>query len=67
MTIVKPLRPMEIDPKNFMEMIRSFMKAYPHYYVELKTIANQSERECEKMELEDGYNLKFKDIIKICQ
>ena len=61
MTIVKPLRPMEIDPKNFMEMIRSFMKAYPHYYVELKTIANQSERECEKMELEDGYNLKFKD------
>jgi len=61
MTIEKPLKPMEIDPNNFMEMIRSFMKAYPHYFYELKAIASQSERECTKLDLKDEYNLQFKD------
>jgi hypothetical protein len=61
MTIEQPLKPMEVDPNNFMQIIRSFMKAYPHYFVELKSIAKQSQLDCEKIDLKDDYNLDFKD------
>ena len=61
MNIEKPIKPMEIDPNNFMQLIRSFMKAYPHYGFALKAIANEAETDCEKIDLKNEYNLGFRD------
>ena len=59
---IKPYIPMEVDPENFLQLIRSFMKAYPSYYYDLETIATQAKRDCAKLEFKE-VNLDFKDNI----
>ena len=56
---IKPYTPMEVDPENFMKLIKSFMKSFPMHYYELQAIAMEAKRDCAKLELKEGYDLDF--------
>lgn len=55
---IKPYTPMEVDPENFMKLIKSFMKSYPMLYVELESIATEAKRDLAKLDLKED-NLNF--------
>ena len=55
---MKPYTPMEVDPENFMKLIKSFMKSYPMLYVELESIATEAKRDLAKLDLKED-NLNF--------
>lgn len=55
---IKPYTPMEVDPENFMKLIKSFMKSYPMFYVELESIATEAKRDLGKLDLKED-NLNF--------
>ena len=56
---IKPYTPMEVDPENFMKLIKSFMKSFPMHYYELQAIAMEAKRDCTKLELKEGFDLDF--------
>ena len=62
MNYEKPLNPFKINPEHLMGFVKSFMKAYPHYFHDLKQIALQGERDCAKLDLSHDYASDPKDL-----
>jgi hypothetical protein len=59
--IQKPLKPFEVDPKAFILMIGSFIKSYPHYWMELEQIVKKGKQESDKLDYFDEKGIEFKD------
>jgi len=66
--IQKPLNPFEIDPKAFILIIESFVKSYPHHWMELEEIVKKAKQESDKLEFNEkvvgfkGENINYSNL-----